>query len=162
MSNARVVQNADRSPTRCAICHTHQGPFIDTQTSQQISGHLYICCGGDHNSGCLPQMARLIGMVDQPVHEAAMLEIRLLLEDNARLEQELEETHGRSKLLRDVLHDEVLRIVQESVTAPAVLPETKPEPMLPLDISADGPVGGLSGRSTVVVKAGGKKKDPVK
>ena len=41
MSEYKVVQNAQFSPTKCAFCGSHGGPFIDTHTEYHGYGHVY-------------------------------------------------------------------------------------------------------------------------
>lgn len=61
MSEFKIVQEAAFSPTSCTLCGDHVGPFIDTHLTLPIHGHVYICAGNANSSGCLAQMATLIG-----------------------------------------------------------------------------------------------------
>lgn len=61
------------SPTRCFLCHRVDTPMVDCKVNlvgvgtyeglRDIPGQVYICIGDDFNPGCVPQMARLAGMV---------------------------------------------------------------------------------------------------
>ncbi len=79
MSEFNAVANARFSPTKCALCDTHAGPFIDTGFEVIGYGHVYICMAGDGRSGCVRQMARLDNMIDSEVVQDA-------LEDRDRLQ----------------------------------------------------------------------------
>ncbi len=84
MTEFNAVGSARFSPTKCALCDTSGGPFIDTQFELIGYGHVYICMAAAGRSGCVRQMARLDGMIDQEVVTNALEERDAL---QARLEQ---------------------------------------------------------------------------
>jgi len=88
MSEFRAVANAQYSPTKCAFCDTHQGPFIDTGFELIAYGHVYICMAAAGRSGCVRQMARLDDMIDSEIVRDALEETVQL---RARIDQLLEE-----------------------------------------------------------------------
>ena len=65
MSEFIAVAAARFSPTKCALCDTHAGPFIDTGWELLGYGHVYICASNSRRAGCIRQMARLDGMVEE-------------------------------------------------------------------------------------------------
>lgn len=89
MSQFKKVPEAQFSPTVCAFCGTHEGPFIDTHVSFPVHGHAYICCANDHRSGCIQQMAGLDGMIS--------------LEELQRADAEIADLQNRLSDLRDTL-----------------------------------------------------------
>lgn len=73
MSEFRLVQNAERSPTMCAACGGNKGPFIDLDVTTFsiatasgwtpiVDGTLYLCVGSAENPGCVVQAARKSGL----------------------------------------------------------------------------------------------------
>jgi hypothetical protein len=65
MSEFKKVPHAQMSPTTCALCGAHEGPFIDTHWETPVYGHVYICASNSRRAGCIRQMARLDGMVEE-------------------------------------------------------------------------------------------------
>ena len=65
MSEFKKVPHAQMSPTTCALCGAHEGPFIDTHWETPVYGHVYICASNRRRAGCIRQMARLDGMVEE-------------------------------------------------------------------------------------------------
>lgn len=91
MTEFRKVAHAERSPTKCLLCHSIAGPFIDTQIEIPVWGAVYICMANDHSSGCLRQMARFDGMVEGALAEelsSALADAHVRIAD---LEREMEE-----------------------------------------------------------------------
>lgn len=88
----QLVQSAGASPTRCALCQTHEGPFIDTGVEFLGYGWVYICTSSAKRSGCVRQMGRLDNMMDAEIVDEAMLQINELRVRVRDLEQELEES----------------------------------------------------------------------
>jgi hypothetical protein len=84
MSEFQAVAQARYSPTKCALCDTHAGPFIDTGWESLGYGHVYICMANDQRSGCVRQMARLDDMIDSEIVSEALEERDTL---QARLDQ---------------------------------------------------------------------------
>jgi hypothetical protein len=101
MPEFKKVASAVRSPTQCALCHSHEGPFIDTELLLPVYGHVYICMANEHRSGCLRQMARLDGMVDGDRYSEKVAEI-------AMLERALADSEERERSSRVVPMEEVL------------------------------------------------------
>jgi len=75
MSQFKIVQAADRSPSCCMVCGRNDGPFIDFDVPfikvptaigvLDSNGGLYLCVGNDNNPGCAVQVGRMSGqMVD--------------------------------------------------------------------------------------------------
>lgn len=89
MSEFIAVAAARFSPTKCALCDTHQGPFIDTGWEILGYGHVYICMAAPERSGCVRQMARLDNMIDQEIVRDALAEADLLRARIDQLEQEV-------------------------------------------------------------------------
>ncbi len=85
------MQNARYSPTKCALCDTHAGPFIDTGFEVIAYGHIYICMANAERSGCVRQMARLDGMVDYEVVQEALAETDTLRQQLDQVQAELDE-----------------------------------------------------------------------
>lgn len=92
MSEFRAVANAQYSPTKCAFCDTHQGPFIDTGFELIAYGHVYICMAASGRSGCVRQMARLDDMIDAVLVTDALEETSVLLARVDQLQRELQES----------------------------------------------------------------------
>ena len=73
MPEFNLIPEARSSPTECALCRDHRGPFIDTGI-EKLDGRILICTsitGPDGNldrAGCIEQMARLVGSVDKETH----------------------------------------------------------------------------------------------
>jgi hypothetical protein len=68
MPEFKIVRNAERSPTRCFLCHDHTGPFVDTQIEnsenpESVYMNIYICAPNDKRSGCAGQIANQAGFV---------------------------------------------------------------------------------------------------
>jgi hypothetical protein len=89
MAEARIVAQANRSPTSCVACGTHQGPFLDfdltifnmatSSGGVDVDGALYLCVGSRETPGCLIQWARKSElMIDVGFYEDALLEIERL------------------------------------------------------------------------------------
>lgn len=85
----QLVAEAGASPTCCALCQSHEGPFIDTGVEILGHGWVFICAATDRRSGCVRQMGRLDAMVDGDVVGEAMLQIDTLSARVQELEQEL-------------------------------------------------------------------------
>lgn len=80
MSEFRIIENPDRSPSSCVACGSHVGPFVDLDTTiAQVSttvgvmdldiGFL-LCVGSAESPGCVVQMARQTGlMIDKSVYD---------------------------------------------------------------------------------------------
>lgn len=92
MSEFQAVAAARFSPTKCALCDTHAGPFIDTGWELLGYGHVYICMAGDGRSGCVRQMARLDNMIDSEIVKDALEEVDVLRARVDQLQQELVES----------------------------------------------------------------------
>lgn len=92
MSEFQAVAAARFSPTKCALCDTHAGPFIDTGWELLGYGHVYICMAGDGRSGCVRQMARLDGMIDHEVVTDALEELDVMRAKVDQLQQELNDS----------------------------------------------------------------------
>jgi len=101
MPEFKKVASAVRSPTQCALCHSFEGPFIDTELLLPVYGHVYICMSNEHRSGCLRQMARLDGMVDGDRYSESVAKI-------AMLEGALADAEERERSSRVVPMEEVL------------------------------------------------------
>ena len=91
MSEFQAVANARYSPTKCALCDTHAGPFIDTGWETIAYGHVYICMANADRSGCVRQMARLDNMVDFEVVSDALAETDRLKAELDQVKAELDE-----------------------------------------------------------------------
>lgn len=73
MSQMRVVEKAERSPSCCAVCGGNNAPFVDLQLIsfrvntpvgvQEIEGTVYLCVGTPENPGCAVQVGRLSGQL---------------------------------------------------------------------------------------------------
>jgi hypothetical protein len=103
MTEFNAVAAARFSPTKCALCDTHAGPFIETGWEILGYGHVYICMAGDGRSGCVRQMGRLDGMIDVEVVTEALEQSDAL---RARVDQ-LEEELNNSKVvpMQEVLEE---------------------------------------------------------
>jgi hypothetical protein len=77
MPEFNLIPVARSSPTECFLCKTFEGPFVDTAV-EKIEGRVLLCAsktgpdGQLDRSGCIEQMARLVGMVDKEVHAEAL------------------------------------------------------------------------------------------
>lgn len=91
MPELRHVNHAERSPTKCLLCHTHEGPFIDCQQEIPIHGWVYICVGNEDRPGCLIQMARMVGMAETSVAFQTRQALDEALANIDRLDAELAE-----------------------------------------------------------------------
>lgn len=80
MSEFNRVASATYSPTRCALCITHEGPFIDTHIEWPAYGHVYIC------GGCVKQMANQFEMVDGSLLAETLVELDLATQKIEQLE----------------------------------------------------------------------------
>lgn len=67
-----VVPEPTLSPTCCFLCRSGHGPFVwvkglqiagvhTAEGPKEIRGGVYVCVGGERNSGCLVQMVELAG-----------------------------------------------------------------------------------------------------
>lgn len=93
MAEYTLVSHAQFSPTWCAGCQTHAGPFIDTHLEQMqiatalgvqvFEGHIYIC------TSCAKQMGVLSGCADPEQYSQLMGELLALQEHIEVLEAEL-------------------------------------------------------------------------
>lgn len=128
MSEFNKVEIANVSPTRCALCHTHQGPFVDvhmetlpvgTATGMQVyEGHIYLCTRevALGVSGCVEQLGYAAGtMVDTYRIELKQAEIDRLQEKIAKLEADLQEAIDR----KTVSIAELRAAIQEQPAEPA-------------------------------------------
>jgi hypothetical protein len=88
----QLVQEATASPTRCALCQSHEGPFIDTGVEFLGYGWVFICTSSEKRSGCVRQMGRLDGMIDAEIVDEAMTQLDAMRARVEELEQELEES----------------------------------------------------------------------
>lgn len=93
ISEFQAVANAKYSPTKCALCDTHKGPFIDTGFEVIAYGHVYICMANADHSGCVRQMARLDGMIDVEVVTEALERADALQAELDQLQAEMEEKY---------------------------------------------------------------------
>jgi hypothetical protein len=100
MSEYRVVQSAQYSPTHCFFCLEYVGPFIDTQVEDPRYGHIYICGPNDNHPGCIGQMAAMFGMLPPEEKEMAKKEIKALTDKVKELEQERSVTLTYDDLLK--------------------------------------------------------------
>lgn len=91
MAELRYIQRAHMSPTQCALCCSFEGPFIDTGAEFLGYGHVFICASNSNRSGCVRQMARLDGMMDQEVVGEALRQVDELTERVRELEAQLVE-----------------------------------------------------------------------
>ena len=91
MSEFQAVANARYSPTKCALCDTHAGPFIDTGFEVIAYGHVYICMANAERSGCVRQMARLDNMVDFEIVSDALAETDRVKAELDQVRAELDE-----------------------------------------------------------------------
>lgn len=91
MAELRYIQQAHASPTQCALCTSFKGPFIDTGAEFLGYGHVFICASNDTRSGCVRQMGRLDGMMDEEVVGEALRQVDELTERVQELERELAE-----------------------------------------------------------------------
>lgn len=115
MAELRRVARAEMSPTQCALCLSHEGPFIDTGAEFLGYGHVYICASNDNRSGCVRQMGRLDEMMDRDVVGEAMIQIDALQARTQELERELAES--KVVPLSDVI--EYVRSTIQAAEAPA-------------------------------------------
>lgn len=92
MAELRYVDRAAYSPTQCALCTTHEGPFIDTGVEFVGYGHVYICASHSGRSGCVRQMGHRDGMITIERAAEGMDEIDVLRRRVAELEADLEES----------------------------------------------------------------------
>jgi hypothetical protein len=93
MSEFQTVANAKYSPTKCALCDTHKGPFIDTGFEVIAFGHVYICMANDDHSGCVRQMGRLDGMIDVEVVTEALERADTLQAELDQLRKEMDDKY---------------------------------------------------------------------
>lgn len=129
MSEFKLVQHAMFSPTACAACGTHEGPFIDTEIDLPAYGHVYLCASRNDTSGCIRQMARLDGMIES----VTVIGTIQNLEDDLRVAREEIERERAHKV---VPMAEVLTHISRSKRRPAddesrdsaALVEPEPEP----------------------------------
>jgi hypothetical protein len=92
MSELRIVDRAAYSPTQCALCLAHEGPFIDTGAEFIGYGHVYICASREGRSGCVRQMARFDRMTSTDDHDAVLEQVKALNLKISELEAELAES----------------------------------------------------------------------
>lgn len=109
MSEFKLVQNAVYSPTVCFTCGTHEGPFIDTNMTPPIFGHVYICAGDENRPGCIRQMARLNGMLDPE----ASLELAELVVELAEVRAQLTEERKSKNLTPAAIREQIALIREE-------------------------------------------------
>ena len=103
MSEFRRVQHAEHSPTTCAFCGTHNGPFIDTQFELIAFGRVYVCMSSAEKSGCVRQMARFDGMVEAEMLDDALAEIALVNSQIDQIQAELRDQRVVS--MEDVIEE---------------------------------------------------------
>jgi hypothetical protein len=131
------VAEATKSPTKCFLCHTHDGPFIDCHLEQvqiatgtgimEYSGHAYICTHDPElgRSGCVEQLGYAAGtMVDHTRLGVKEAETEQLKRRIALLEADLVEQTDRKtvtlKQLRKVMAEQpVNAVATEPVPAAA-------------------------------------------
>lgn len=94
MSEFVKRETAIFSPTSCALCGDHEGPFIDTHLEWPAYGHVWLCAPNDRRSGCVSQMAILCGMYDQTAMDTVLTENEVL---RARI-RDLEDQLGQKRL----------------------------------------------------------------
>src|SRR5687768_2039609 len=92
MAELRIVDRAAYSPTQCALCLAHEGPFIDTGAEFLGYGHVYICASREGRAGCVRQMARFDRMMAVEDHEEAVADLKGLRLRVQELEAELAES----------------------------------------------------------------------
>lgn len=88
MSNLRLSQHPDLSPTRCFMCGEFEGPFVDTRVDMLGYGHLWICTANDKHPGCARQIGRLDGLFD-PEERANLVDEIMALEQTVETQREL-------------------------------------------------------------------------
>lgn len=112
MPEFNKTPHAIHSPTKCILCNTHEGPFIDTGRDT-IEGHVYICCSNNSRSGCIHQMAILDGCLRPEVAQQIMDDLTGLQERNVALQEELFEVMATKTLTVD----QIRRYIKEEVSA---------------------------------------------
>lgn len=90
MSEFNVRQHATFSPTRCALCGTHEGPFIDTHLDLPAYGHVWICMSNGNTSGCARQLGELDGMIHPEIFAELTSDMEELVARLADLQEKLE------------------------------------------------------------------------
>ena len=129
MSEYKVVQNAQFSPTKCAFCGSHGGPFIDTHTEYHGYGHVYICAGSIETPGCVVQMARMVGCLDAAQAAEVAVHTAELLDEIERLEIRLAQVAASKEIkVSDLLavFPEIAPVVPtyEEIVPPEMVAET--------------------------------------
>lgn len=133
MPNLRLVEQPDRSPTRCFVCHGHEGPFIDCLVDEMevsLGGQIalapvaaYICVRNEENPGCLPQMARLAGVagVEYAEHGRVREQLAHALSENHQLKGDLALAVEKANMNVAELYDKI------GMLAYGVAGDTEPE-----------------------------------
>lgn len=106
----QIKPHPDQSPTQCAICQSHEGPVIDTETVIPGYGKVYICIGNDVRSGCLVQYATAVGMASRADHAELLTKHEELATEHAKTVELLDEEIERSERLAGSIRDEVLKM----------------------------------------------------
>lgn len=105
---------AHHSPTKCILCNTHEGPFIDTGRDT-IEGHIYICCSSENRSGCLQQMARLDGMISPEAVQQLMDDLSDMQIRNEALLMDIDEILNTKTIDVETLRRFINMTVEEGV-----------------------------------------------
>jgi hypothetical protein len=93
-----LIGHAPLSPGTCALCRTHEGPFIDTLVNA-IEGRVYVCA-----KTCGNQIAVLLGYTSPEDAYLLRLQIEELTAEGLRLNAELgRERENKTVALADVL-----------------------------------------------------------
>lgn len=98
MPQLRLVQYPQRSPTKCLLCHSGGGPFIDCDTEILGYGWVYLCAPNEQSSGCVAQMANLFGMLNP----ADRMRLEEELNHAQKSIRELEETVAALEKVKEV------------------------------------------------------------
>lgn len=91
------------SPTSCALCGDHEGPFIDTHVEWPAYGHVWLCAPNDRRSGCVAQMAVQCGMYDQSAVDILLAERDALVSRIRDLEEQIGQKRLTLKTVKEYL-----------------------------------------------------------
>lgn len=89
MSDFRVTQHPELSPTKCRFCATVEGPMIDTYVDDPIYGGRVYICGPIEGvrPGCVGNIAHAFGYRSQADYAALEQKIEQLLEKVKTLQE---------------------------------------------------------------------------
>lgn len=116
MSEFTKRPHATFSPTKCALCGAHEGPFIDTHIEWPGFGHVWICLANDKRIGCVRQLARHEELYTREEMETLHERILELKAENEVLKG-TEENELVSETVRAAVREELERYLKEAAGA---------------------------------------------